>query len=55
MIELATTSEILEMEEILTKVPKGVKSIEAVVKEIKKDLFSMSQLADSHSTFIKQL
>lgn len=43
------------MEEILFKVLKRVKSTNSGVKEMGSDLSNMSQLVNSHSTFIKQL
>lgn len=43
------------MEAMMANLLKGVESTYVGVKEMKSDLFTMSQLVDSHSTTITQL
>lgn len=51
----ANDSRKLFMEAIMAKLFKGVESTNVGVKEMSNQLSTMSQLVDSHSTFIKQL
>lgn len=43
------------MEVMMAKLLKEMKSTDAGIKEMKYDLYLMSQLIDSHSTLIKKL
>lgn len=51
----ATSTVKISIEDMMSKLLKGVESIDTGVREMKSDLSSMSQLVDSHSTFIKHL
>lgn len=50
---LANNSRKISMEDMMAKLLKRVESINVRVREMKTDLLTMSQLVDSHSTFIK--